>query len=185
MPENQTAPKQIFNLLKPAKPIIPTWDKIYYWLSGTIRILILFVEVIIIAGFAYRVIIDRQSNDIKDQVSQDEKILNIYKSREITYRNYQANLNELTKTVSGANSFINPINQLILQFPKTAVSSISFQSDGSFTLTATTSKDIVTQFEQLLKNSKITKNVTITNYVVKDDGSVSYSMQGQVIFTQR
>ncbi len=185
MPETQTATKQIFNLLKPAKPIIPTWDKIYYWLSGTARILILFVEVIIIAGFAYRVIIDRQSNDLKDTINQSEKILNIYTQREQTIQTYQSQINEVNKVKASSNSFVNIINQLILQFPDTKTSSVTFSTDGNFNISAISTKDVATQFEQLLKNSKLTKNVTITNFIVKDDGAVSYSIQGQVIYTQR
>lgn len=185
MPENSTAPKQIFNLLRPAKPIIPTWDKIYYWLSGTARILILFVEIIIIAGFTYRVIIDRQSNDIKDQVSQSESILKVYESRESIFRKYQQEVSQANSMISSSDSFVTIINQLLSQVPKMDKSNLVLNSDGTFNLNAISSKEIATQVEQLFKTSKYTKNVATTNLVIKDNDTVNYSIQGQLILGKR
>lgn len=72
------AEKRIFNLLKPVEPPTTAWDKVYEWLLGKARIVVLITELIIAVTFVFKVIEDTAAKNKEKQIEQLSGELNIY-----------------------------------------------------------------------------------------------------------
>ncbi len=77
---------QGFNLLKqqPAPPT--TWEKIYIWILGTARVIIIIVELIVIGAFVTRVVVDTQGRRIEKDIENRERTISGFEESIVRYR---------------------------------------------------------------------------------------------------
>lgn len=61
------------------------WDKIYAWVNRAGRMIVIVVEVIVIASFIVRVVVDTQTKDLLEKESQLAGILTAQKTQEHNY----------------------------------------------------------------------------------------------------
>lgn len=74
------ATKKIFNLLKPISPPQTYWDKIYDWLIGKAKIIILITQFVIVLSFVTKVIVDTQAKSKDKRIETLEGELQFYQT---------------------------------------------------------------------------------------------------------
>ena len=114
--------KKGFNLLKPQAEPPSVWSKVYDWVLGSARIVIIVVEVIVLIAFGIRIIIDLQGKDLDQKIAQGEAVLNVLKDSELKFRQiqnktsaYQSiwnNTKDYTALIENINSLL-PVNTSI------------------------------------------------------------------------
>lgn len=60
----------IFNLLKPIKPPETVWDKIYEWLVGRAKVVILITQLIIALSFFGKIYVDTEAKSKDEEIEQ-------------------------------------------------------------------------------------------------------------------
>jgi len=60
--------EQGFNLLKPQKTPPTLWEKIYAWVLGTARIIVIIVEIIVVFSFGARIAVDTIASRLDKEV---------------------------------------------------------------------------------------------------------------------
>lgn len=70
--------KRIFNLLKPIKPPPTVWDKIYDWIIGKARVVIIFVEILVVSAFVLKVIEDTNAKNKQKEIESLNAELSFY-----------------------------------------------------------------------------------------------------------
>ncbi|MEI7578641.1 MAG: hypothetical protein WCJ58_01220 [bacterium] len=71
--------KQGFNLLKQQVEPPTVWNKVYDWIVGTARLVVIVVEVIVVIAFVVRLIIDVQSADLDKKIQAKENQVTLFK----------------------------------------------------------------------------------------------------------
>ena len=82
--------KKGFNLLKTQAEPPSVWTKVYDWVIGTARIVIIVIEVIVLVAFVIRIFIDLQGKELDKKIEQGEAILNVLKTNEADFRLIQS-----------------------------------------------------------------------------------------------
>lgn len=72
------AKPRIFNLLKPIKPPPSLWDKIYDWLIGKARVVIILVELLVVTAFVLKVIEDTNAKNKDKEIERLATELSFY-----------------------------------------------------------------------------------------------------------
>lgn len=153
-----------FNLLRPARPKLPIWDKIYLWLSGTCRVIIIFVEISVILSLGYRFFIDRNANDLKNQITNELNVLDYDYPLETKLRKYQS-------TISLFNSLgeIAPVSVKTMPEIYTLTKGLGkfdfILSEKDFRISGTASKEQIDLVEKSLKSSATFKSVVVSSLV--------------------
>lgn len=70
MAKRPTAQKKVFNLLKPYKPPLTGWDKVYDWLIGKARVIMIVAEIIVAITFVIKVVVDTQAKALEDEIQR-------------------------------------------------------------------------------------------------------------------
>lgn len=69
--------RRIFNLLKPYLPPPTAWDKVYEWLVGKARIVMVVIELLVVATFFVKVFVDIQAGAYNLQIERIGRQLDI------------------------------------------------------------------------------------------------------------
>jgi hypothetical protein len=108
----------IFNLLKPVELPKTSWDKIYEWLVGKARIVILFVEILIITAFISKVIVDNIGKNKEKEYENLAIELKFYEQKyESTFRKLQRKDIEYKKLWGGSKAYSTIINEIFSYIP--------------------------------------------------------------------
>lgn len=78
-----------FNLLKPQLEPPTVWTKIYDWIVGTARLIVIVVEIIVVVAFGIRLILDIQGNKLSEDIENSEATLRAFQSSEARYKQTQ------------------------------------------------------------------------------------------------
>lgn len=82
------------NLLKADKN--QTLSQITNWALGAGRVLIVLVELIALAAFLYRFVLDNQLQEINSKIKQEQAVVSLQKDNERKYRNLQDRLSVIS-----------------------------------------------------------------------------------------
>jgi len=163
--KNNNSPfgKQTFNLLRPAKVQLTAWDKVYFWISGTCRVIVIFVEIILIGTLVVRFVIDRESNDIRTAVDAEKQQYNLLVENERLIKSIQK-VNGIQLAIKGSEVNVKDIteevNRLITDL---AEYSITFTAD-TITISVDASKERVDKLELDTKSSSYFRDIIVSNY---------------------
>jgi len=125
--------QRIFNLLKPYVPPSSSWDRVYDWLLNRARIIMVFAEIIVVAAFVGKVVVDVQAKNLTEQVESNQAELNRFaQTIEKDIRRVQQKADAYQKIWNGSSgysdvlaeihSFIsNPSAEVIIRFDGPAV----------------------------------------------------------------
>lgn len=106
---------QGFNLLKQQPSPPTTWEKIYLWVLGTARVVIIIVEIIVIAAFVIRIVVDTQGSRIEKEIENREMAISGFEESEVRYRTIQTrtrNYQNLWENSSNISPIMEELNQL-------------------------------------------------------------------------
>ena len=122
--------KEVINLYEPT-PLEsqPLKSKTLNWLATFGKTIIIGVNVITLAAFLYRVIVDQKRLDLKEKVATQEKVLAANQSFERDWRAMQAKVN-LLKDFSKENVILERLDQIEQSMPESVLAQ-SFDLDQS------------------------------------------------------
>jgi hypothetical protein len=107
--------KRGFNLLRPQLSPPTSWDKIYQWMVGTARVIVIIVELIVVGAFATRVVVDTIGKNLDKKVTLKAAEINANKSTEDNFRDIQErtdlyrSLWEISSSMTPTYNFINSL----------------------------------------------------------------------------
>ncbi|HYM64921.1 MAG TPA: hypothetical protein VES68_00325 [Candidatus Sulfotelmatobacter sp.] len=99
------------NLLKNEKN--QTINQILNWALGIGRVLIIIVELVALAAFLYRFVLDNQIQDIQTKIKQEQIIVTSQKKNEDTYRNLQERLSVISSFASQSTNTVRILKDII------------------------------------------------------------------------
>jgi hypothetical protein len=82
--------KKGFNLLKSQAEPPSVWSKLYEWVLGSARIIIILVEIVVLIAFGFKVWVDIQGKELDKSIERSEAIVNAMATSEKEYRLVQA-----------------------------------------------------------------------------------------------
>lgn len=82
--------KKGFNLLRPQIEPPTMWTRVYDWVVGSARVIVIIVELVVVVAFAIRIVVDVQSNNLNEQIATKEAILQTFAEAELRYLSTQA-----------------------------------------------------------------------------------------------
>lgn len=100
-----------FNLLQNNEPP-DAWDKIYDWVTNTGRVIVIVVELIVVASFFVRIVVDTQTKNLQEEEKQLTQTLLSLAGNESKFRDYQERFNTFRAVWNGASSFTEAMNEL-------------------------------------------------------------------------
>lgn len=151
-----------FNLLRPAQIKLSFIDKVYLWMSGTCRLLIIFIELSVIGSLGYRFVIDRSANDLKSEVAGKVEYLEQFSSKESLIRNYDAKINLYDNVRSLSPIKVKIIPQLYGITNKLSRFDLVLTSTD-LTISGQGERTVIEELENALKTSENFKDVTVTS----------------------
>lgn len=161
--------KRSINLLEEREVPLTFWERIYSWVTNTCRVIVIFVEAIVLVAFGIRFYFDRKLTDLKEEIKDEASILQNYKQQEEEIRQLQNNITEYSSIWTNSSNYkliLNEINSLV---PKEASDlSISLQN-SKVSISGTTTRDLIEQLENNVKESSSFVNVTLTNISTGDN----------------
>lgn len=164
------AEKRIFNLLKPAEPPSTAWDKVYEWLLGKARIVVLITELIIAVTFVFKVIEDTSAKNKEKEIEQLNGQLAIYaqeleptfrliQNKSSDYMSIWTNSSDYTPIINEVFSYItNPSSELSVRVGKNTVSVTGFEDLAA-----------LQQLEESMKGSETFTSVGIRDLTLEGD----------------
>jgi len=168
--ENESTQNHSFNLLRPARVKLSFTDKFYLWMSGTCRLLIIFVELAVIASLGYRFYIDRNANDLKNEVRKSLEYLEYRKPVEQEVIDHELSI-KLFKELST----IAPIKHEIIPLLYSVSAKLSrfdiILTNTELNISGQGERGVIDELENLLKSSPKFKNVVVTSYVGGNNSS--------------
>jgi hypothetical protein len=81
--------KKGFNLLKTQVEPQTMWTKLYRWTTTTARAIMVFVELIIVVAFGFRVVVDLQFKNLNKDIASKEEIMSVLQESEMRLRSTQ------------------------------------------------------------------------------------------------
>jgi hypothetical protein len=91
------ATKTFFNLLKPIERPKTLWDKVYDWVVGKARVVVLVAELVIAIAFVSKVVVDTQAKNKTKAIERLGTEIQFYSAKEAEFRKVQKKVNDYLK----------------------------------------------------------------------------------------
>ncbi|HVX92561.1 MAG TPA: hypothetical protein VHA74_00415 [Candidatus Dojkabacteria bacterium] len=116
MPKTQ---KRTINLLEPIGQPSDAWTAIYNWVLNVGRYLMLSIEILVLAVFFSRFILDRQNNDLTNQINDNVTILSNqqFRNQEVFFQNLNSLFFDITTIKSQQPLNSNEISSVLSSIP--------------------------------------------------------------------
>ncbi len=163
--------KRVFNLLKPYKPPLTGWDKVYDWLIGKARVIMIVAEIVVAVTFVTKVVVDTQAAALEDEIRRKdtelkefefstEPALRTMQNKVATYKSLWNTAPAYATILAEADSYV--VNQ-------GADFTLGF-NEGTFTLAGEDSDTNLGLIELRFKSSELFKEVKTPDFTA-DVGS--------------
>jgi hypothetical protein len=173
---------QSIDFLQPVYSPTDAWSTAYTWLINIGKYLLIGVEIIVLGVFFSRFILDKQNNDLTDDLNAKVTLLSndTWKKNSITYGNYQTLLGDIKITSKGQEVNSTPISELISGVP-TSLHLVSFSyAVGNVTLRFTaTNLSAVQDYESALKSNPAYSDVKFS--ISKDNDTLNVSVNFSIV----
>ncbi len=129
--KNTDPKKRIFNLLKPYKPPPTSWDRIYDWLLGKARLVMVIAEIAVALAFIGKVVVDVQAKALDDQIkTKDFELQQFASAIEPNIRTIQQKSQTYSKTWDSASAYSDVLKEIDSYIPNTG-SDLNIHFSGS------------------------------------------------------
>lgn len=154
-------PKSI-NFLDPVAMPTDRWANAYLWLSNIGKNALIVVEVIVLIAFFSRFFLDKQNNDLAEEINSQVSLLenNSWKQSSIRYDNFQKLLSDIGKIKKGQTLNSKKISEIISAIPGSlGVKSFSFSGSRVSITIETTDFSALKSYEESLKSNEYYSDV--------------------------
>lgn len=156
MAKDKTLPtkKRIFNLLKPYKPPPSAWDKIYDWLIGKARIVMIVSEIAVAISFVGKVVVDVQAKNLDDVIKEKSFELAQYAPViEPNLRGIQQKAATYATVWERSAAYNDVLKEVFSYIPNQAADLTVRITDDDLTITGGDSLEALSQIEAKMKES--------------------------------
>jgi len=173
---------QSIDFLQPSYSPTDIWSTAYIWLTKIGKYLLIAVEILVLGVFFSRFILDRQDNDLKEEVNAKVTLLSneSWQKNAAIYENYQYLLSDikLVKEKQVINSV--KISELTSGIPSTLhLSSFSYSVNKVSLRLVSSSLESIKDYESSLKNNPNYSGVTFS--IDKDDNEINVSVNFSLV----
>jgi hypothetical protein len=157
-----------FNLLKPIQPPKTVWDKVYDWLLGRARIVLLITEILIAASFFAKVIQDTDAKNKEDEIVRLTTQLDFYKDTlEPSFRVLENKDNAYRLIWNNSPKYSDIVKQ-VYEFIGNTSSHVNLRVEGKeITIFGTEDLSVLQRLEAALKSSDIFSSVVIRSLTLE------------------
>ncbi|MBD3280531.1 hypothetical protein GF389_03335 [Candidatus Dojkabacteria bacterium] len=162
---------QGFNLLKPQKTPPTLWEKIYSWVLGTARIIVIIVEVIVVVAFGARIAVDTISSRLDKEIEKQQNTLGAYSESEQRFRTIQARTREYENIWEVSSNYAEMLfeieNYLLANFTDLSIE----VSENELRISGEGDVGKISTLEDSLKSSEYLRNVEVYDLSAEEEGS--------------
>jgi hypothetical protein len=153
-----------FNLLKPLLPPKTAWDKIYDWVLGRARIVILITIILIALAFIAKVVVDTDAKNKDKSIDTLTTRLQFYAtSSEPVFRTFSAKTDNYVKVWNGSSGISSAVTEIYSYIPDQNAD-ITIKVDGDrVSIFGTENLDLLRQLESDLRASETFSSVVFSN----------------------
>lgn len=166
-------PKSI-NLLDPVYSPTDAFSKAYIWLVDIGKYLLIVVEIVVLAVFFSRFILDKQNNDLTEEINSQVGLLSdeTWRRNGLLYSNYHSVLQDVETIRMGQKMSSSIVSEIVSSIPITlSLRSFSYRENRvSLNLTAINLEDVKI-YESALKANEQYKDVNFN--ISKDDAEIT------------
>ena len=174
--------KRNFNLLKPLQPPSTAWDRVYEWLIGKARVVILVTELIVATTFIFKVVADTTAKNKDKEIDRLTQELSFYVSDlEPKFRQLEFKSDKYIQIWNNASEY-NDAVQEILSYIENESSEISMNIQNNIiTVFGYEDLDSIKALENAVKSSQNFKDA-IVNDLSLNQGEIEQN-KGRYSFT--
>ncbi|KKR05522.1 MAG: hypothetical protein UT34_C0002G0029 [candidate division WS6 bacterium GW2011_GWF2_39_15] len=173
--------KKTINLLDSIGTPSDTWTAIYLWVFNIGRYIMLGIEIVVLAVFFSRFVLDKQNHDLTEEINDKTVILSnkAFRDDEVRYRNLQTLLSDVTTLSEDQPLNSEQISALTSAVPNGLTLDKFAFSDTKVSMSLLGSKlNVIKDYEFSLRQNPRYKNVNFTvsrSGINKTDFDVSVS----------
>lgn len=174
--------KRVFNLLKPVEPPQTAWDKVYEWLIGKARVVILVTELVIAVAFIFKVIEDTNAKNKEKQIEKLNAELSFYgKELEPIFRITQRKVADYVTLWNGATDYTEALQE-VYSYISNPSSDITIRIDeGSVSVFGYENLAALEELETSLKGSATFSSVQVQQLSLEESGVIEDRGQYAVV----
>jgi len=157
--------KQGFNLLKAQVEAPTVWTKVYDWVVGTARLVVIAVEIAVVVAFAIRLIVDVQSAKLDEEIkSKETRVSYIRKSGELEkYNRIQTKTKSFEYMWTESQIFSEIYMNINRYLPNNFIEGSVSVDKTRISIAGKATVIEIERLEKNLKNSAILKGVELKN----------------------
>lgn|GEM_PF-2226853 len=161
--------KQGFNFLKPQVEPPSPWSRIYDWVVGTARAILILFEIAVVIALGVRIVVDVQSKNIDEQITTLETIMSQRALEEQKYRDLQLKTGAYA-TIWTTGQIYSELFDLINEYipPSAVLFNVNLEGD-LIRIDGKASNADIKQMENGLKQSNLFKDTKLTILEVASD----------------
>lgn len=161
---------QGFNLLKKQVKPATLWEKIYAWVLGTARIVIIIVEVLVVGAFAARIAVDTISSRLEKEIEKRNSTLAVFAESETRYRQIQSRVKEYQNIWESSSNY-SPAMYEVENYLGANFTDLRIEINGNqLLIRAEGDVSKISQLEENIKTSSRFKNVETFDLTADTDG---------------
>lgn len=182
--------KRNFNLLKPIQPPATAWDRVYDWLIGKARIVVLVTELIVASTFVLKVVVDTTAKNKDREIGRLEKELLFYGTDlEPSFRKIQLKSDKYVEIWNGASQQY-LVLQEVFSYIQNESSDISVIISGDeVSVLGYEALSDIKSLESNLKTSQNFTEVTVSDLSLSEkevrENKGSYILTAKVVNSER
>jgi len=96
------------------------WTRVYDWVVGSARVVVIVVELVVVVAFAIRIVVDVQSNNLNEQIDTKEAILQTFQEAELRYLSTQAKTDAYRDLWETSNQYSPIFSEILSYLPTTS-----------------------------------------------------------------
>lgn len=172
-------PKTGFNLLRPQVEPPTVWSKLYDYVVGTARVVVIFVELVVVVAFVWRIIIDVQSKNLDDEIRVKESIISTFAQAEREFKQIQKKTGAYDIIWTGTRSFTNNYAEINKYLPLSLHEfTIQLNKDTVYITGTANVSEIQSMEDDLNKSETFTKKIdNITSAGTSGSALASFSLR--------
>lgn len=154
-----------------------TLGRILKWSLTTFRYIVIFVELIVVAGFLSRFYFDVRISDLNDEIKQQVAVINNRRDDEMEFRRAQLKLSVLSSISDDSNSMQPIIEKIASYMPQdTKLESLSKEDDQITIIASTLTDSSMNNLVSLLILDDAFTNVVLNN-VEQDEDAILFQFR--------
>lgn len=150
------------------------WTKVYDWVIGTARVILIIAIIAVLGAMVVRIILDVQGNQLDEQVRNLESLMAVRTQEETKYRNLQSRINSYDSVWTNSNLNAPIIDKVIAILPKSATELTITLNEKSLIISGKASNSDIDVMEKALKIDPAFTQAKLSRLETATEDNVSY-----------